>query len=603
MERKLKPFTKAWFLFLRRRFISRVRRVVAQLDDPGYVLASILLVGIALVTPWPMDRWLALTSYSAVWIFAGLMGISATLIALVYAATIFRGQYLASRLPPEIVGELIESRWHRASIWRLATVLIASLIVLASIDAQHLPRNVYGVLAGDIVLLTLCLIGIQGGIRRVFGRGYPSAVVSRTVRRLDDDYFNRFEQGVRPSLASGVVTETSDPFAVIEQVVTNALAIGDLTTAHLVLRAVLGRVLDVVKSNRVGARTTLGWIGDLYLVIGRKALERNERTAELIMKLFEIGLREALKLKLAWHERTEFLERLRDLRRAAIRERREDVEKEGLWALARTFKAALRVAPDEAKLRSFHETDAEAPPHDSEAELEWDHIERDWPWDIQRDLEAIAEGDLADTFGTGQFVQHMMLYDVLEATSIGLQQRRALLTTLLWQSKHVVLYALKRGRGERYVNWSLFGWHEFDSHQFGDLVPAAMNDWSEIIIEASRTGTLPPGALNEFAAAGRGFAGSENDERGIIIAETLGAIASLLSEHTDPEMAERYLEAASGLRSIGEWDNRETSELKRVVGAELAKFHEEEKRLRQWREAVPSRRRLPKDARHSRPWA
>jgi len=97
-----------------------------------------------------------------------------------------------------------------------------------------------------------------------------SAVVSRTVRRLDDDYFNRFEQGVRPSLASGVVTETSDPFAVIEQVVTNALAIGDLTTAHLVLRAVLGRVLDVVKSNRVGARTTLGWIGDLYLVIGRK---------------------------------------------------------------------------------------------------------------------------------------------------------------------------------------------------------------------------------------------------------------------------------------------------------------------------------------------
>jgi len=127
------------------------------------------------------------------------------------------------------------------------------------------------------------------------------------------------------------------------------------------------------------------------------------------------------------------------------------------------------LAPDEAKLRSFHETYAEAPPHDSEAELEWDHIERDWPWDIQRDLEAIAEGDLADTFGTGQFVQHMMLYDVLEATSIGLQQRRALLTTLLWQSKHVVLYALKRGRGERYVNWSLFGWHEFDSHQFGDL--------------------------------------------------------------------------------------------------------------------------------------
>src|SRR6266850_7338989 len=124
MERKLKPFTKAWFLFLRRRFISRVRRVVAQLDDPGYVLASILLVGIALVTPWPMDRWLALTSYSAVWIFAGLMGISATLIALVYAATLFRGQYLASRLPPEIVSQLFEARWHRAATWRLVAIFL-----------------------------------------------------------------------------------------------------------------------------------------------------------------------------------------------------------------------------------------------------------------------------------------------------------------------------------------------------------------------------------------------------------------------------------------------------------------------------------------------
>lgn len=585
---------------------DRLERIWISLQNLPALIAVFILALSAPYLPWSVPNVLRLNPYSSVWVLAGFAGVSVTLIALVFAVTTFRGQQLASHLPARVVGDEFLTPWHRGAIWRLASILCGSLVALGPIEEGRMPSAIANVVMLNLILLLMSLIGIQAGLQRIFGRNSSRQMVRATLRYVDDAYLakQRDPRGtLPPSMASGVLTTDADPFSLVEQVCVRSMKQGDLTTAHLLLRAVVGRGMEYLEANKSHARQVLGWIGEVLSVIGRKALVEDERTAEVCVSLFGEVLEATLDLKLQWHERIELLDSFRQLRHAAIRLKRASVETRAMWVFQSSFKQAIAAAPAEASLRSLQGEGPDAPPDNTDLELEWDHIRDNWISELQRDMELCIAEDLPDLFSTGHFIQRFMAFDIKESTHLGSLQKRELLNYVIWEAKFAVSEAIRRGRGDAYVRWEMPHRVEFDDAALDGVVRQALEQWSEIMVESARAGVLPWIMLNGFTADGRGFAASGQDDLAILVAETLGSLAEPLAQAPKGESRTRYLEAAAGLRSLSEWDKRPTSRVKEAVERELAKFTRESEWLTEWREALPSRRRIPPGQWHSTPWA
>ena len=339
------------------------------LDRRRWLAGTLLLALAARLSPRGIPNDGLLTPYSAVWVFAGLAATSVALLALRYAITTFRGQQFALRLPPTFVKELFESQEHHASSWRLIAVFITSLSTLGPIDQSRLPPSALTVAMIDVLLLLITLKSIARDSQRVFDPDYSRIVADLVVRRLGDDYLgNQHERGWSfppPSLTAGVATDRPDPFALIEEVCVRAMAENDLTTARLVLRHVVGRVLGYLDGRESVARGVLGWLGEVMSVVGRRALLLDERSAELVVLLFEDIINWALERRaqsLRWHDRIELLKSFRELRHASIQEGKTEALAEGLYTLGRTFKKALETAPPEDQIWELHVRD-QSPPH------------------------------------------------------------------------------------------------------------------------------------------------------------------------------------------------------------------------------------------------
>ena len=351
-----------------------VNQFSIQLQYKSCVLGSVLIAIIAPFFPWSLPNWLGVNYYSAVWILAGFAGISVTLIALLFAVTTFRAQYLATRLPSQLVGDVFSTSWHKSALWRLGAILVASIIALGPITDPYTPNSITNVLFINLLLLLLTVYEIQRGVSNIFGKKYSIGTVAITLRYIDDEYLftaSTRRSRIAHSMASGVITDFTDPFSLIEQVCVRSMKDGDLTTAHLLLRAVKEKVLTFVKKQEDCNSKALEWLGDLLSIIGRKALIDDERTAELIVLLFEDLLNETFEIKCKWHERIKLLNSFREIRHSAIRVRKIAVLTRALYAISRIFEKSLAAAPAETALKSLYRNDSDAPQHNSEAEIEW----------------------------------------------------------------------------------------------------------------------------------------------------------------------------------------------------------------------------------------
>ncbi len=570
-----------WALRLRM-YGANCRRLPARaldaLDRSIWVVGSVLFAVAARLSPWGLPNDWILTSYSAVWIFAAFAATSVALLALQSAVSIFRGQQLASRLPPVLVGDLFQPREHRASSWRLVTVLVMSLWTLGPIDQGKLPSTAATIAVIDALLLLVSIASITRSTQRVFDPDYSRVAASLIVRRLDDDYLG--EQHGRaifppPSLAAGVETDRPEPFALIEQICVRAMTENDPTTVRLVLRRVSGRVLGYLNGREFAARGVLAWLGEVLAAVGGRALVLDERTAVLVMLLFQDVMMWSLERHLRWSERIELLRFFRELRHAAIREAKTTVVNEGLYVLSRTFESALKTAPSEDRIWLLHVREPNPPPDNVDIDLEWQHLYENWVWELGMDMELMSTKGLEDSFGTGQFVYGRMMDDVLASENLGPRQKRFLIQQIVGGSARAVREALRKGGGEGYVRWAFeFRFKTLDEQGLQDLVIPALEEWQRIVTAAATAGKLSWMALNEFAAAGRGFAREGRDDRAALIARTLGKVATTLRGHAADEVQAGYDHAVDALRSLSEFDQRAASELKTAVNAELTALRE-----------------------------
>ncbi len=528
----------------------------------------------------PLPNLFAVTPYSVVWILAAFAAISVTLLAVVFAVATFRGQQLAERLPPEVAADLFDPGWLRATVWRVVALVAVSLLGLAPVDTDTKPliRQTINAVAIGCLLTAWLLVSMGRGVKEMFARNEPVAVARQVVRYLTDDYLLELRtlQGWPPSLASGVLTSRTEPFAIIEQICNRALRAGDLTTVHLVLRATVARVLEFEKENSgVGvARPLLGWLGELLSVIGRKALPVEQRTADWAVRLFDRAILTSIERRHPWDERIEMLEAFGELQRVAIRERATTVVRRGLLVLQRAFQSALATAPPEEKVWSLHIRDVVPAAPDYDAESRWDAIREEWLSDISRQAELIVQENLQDAAGA---IQHTIREDqraVMAALGLGPRQKRSLLGWLSWQSAAAVQLALDRGWGEAALEARLLSFlpHELEENGLSDMILPALQSWRPTLLEAATRGILSPFALNDFAAAGRGLARKAHDKEAEFVVETLGEIVTALDAHTSGKMRARRSEVIEAIGSIANFDQRADSSVKRMIAAQLAAF-------------------------------
>lgn len=552
---------------------ARVAAAYEYLDGSLWPL-GVAIGAVAAQLTVVLPNTFGVTAYSVVWILATFAGICVTLLALLFAISTVRGQQLAARLPPEIVADLFAPGWHRATIWRLAGVLVVSLLGLAPIVKDPLPNRAINAVPIDIVLLAWAIVGIMRGSTQVFERSYPVRVARQLRSYLTETYLLQRQEARRwpAALTSGVLTSRADPFALIEQVCDSALRAGDLTTAHIVLRATTRHVLDFEKEHPGIAGALFGWIGELLSVVGRKALKVEERTAEYTVRLFDRAILTSLG-RYQRSERSGLLEKFRELRHAAIKSGAVPVVRLGFDVLARGFESALPTAPPEDKVASLYSGEATQPGHDSRSETQWRSVEDEWLHDINGDVELVARYGLEDVMPTVQSVIQENQRAVLVAWNLGPRQKRALLRYTFWQSAAVVQTALDRGCGEAFVVSAdlLFLTHDLLEAGLNDMIVPALKPWRPVLLETARRGILPWHVLNDFAAAGRGLAREAQDEAAVFVVETLGALLASLAFHRAGKMQELYEETIKHLRSIATLDEREDSQVKQAVTAQLAR--------------------------------
>jgi hypothetical protein len=376
---------------------------------------------------------------------------------------------------------------------------------------------------------------------------------------------------------AGVETDRPDPFALVEEVSVRAIMAHDPTTTRLVLRCVTNRVIGYLTGREFVARGVLAWLAELLYVIGRQLLPLEERTAEFIVVLFQVVL--AWVLEPRQHRpgssaRIEFLKSFRELRHAAIREGKMSVVHAGLFALSLTFPIALKAAPLEDQIWRLHPREPFTPQDNRDADFEWSQLEEDWVRELSRDIELLSAAGFEDAFNTGQMVYRLMVDDILQAKNLGSRQKRSLIERIIWSVGVQVREALNRGRGEGYISQILdqYQFESLDREDLGDLVLSALKEWGFIMTTAVKVGKLSRMVVNDFAAAGRGFAHKGQDERSILIASTLTAVAETLRRKAVGETYAEYDWVIDAIRSLAAFDQRETSTLKDVVRAELCRL-------------------------------
>jgi len=158
------------------------------------------------------------------------------------------------------------------------------------------------------------------------------------------------------------------------------------------------------------------------------------------------------------------------------------------------------------------------------------------------------------------------------ALGLGSRQKRQLLGWLFWQSAAAVQLALDHGWSEATLedtSLSLLP-HELEENGLSDMILPALQSWRPTLLEAATRGVLSPFTLNDFAAAGRGFARKAHDKEAEFVVETLGEIVTALDVHTSSKMRARRGEAIEAIRSIADFDQRADSDVKQMVAAQLA---------------------------------
>lgn len=573
-----------WFQHARRVAEQTALKVSETLDRRRWLGGTVVLAAAVTLLPWgifPNEG--RLTSYSAVWVFAGLATTSIALFALRYAIATFRGQHYR-KLPPVLAREFFETQEHIASSWRLVTIFLTSLWTLAPIDQSKLPPNALTVAFTDTFLLLVTILSVVRDSRQVFDPNYSNAVANWIVRRLDDSYLaQQHARGAAfppPPLVAGVITEAPDTFALVEQVSVLALTEHDLTTANVVLRRVTGRVLAYLDGREFVARGVLAWLGALLATVGRRALIFDERTVSVAVLLFEDVITWTLQRpeerRLHWHDRRELLISFRELRHAAIEERKSVSAAAGLYTLSRTFATALQTAPVDEQIWLLHSRDPSPPAPNAEIDNEWMHLNEDWIFELGRDMDLLSSRDLEDAFGTGLFTYNFMMDDVLNSDHLGIAQKRSLAYQIVIGAGSAIRQALRKGAGEAYVSWP-FEPHIFDeleSAGLNDLVDPLLSEWQRVMVAAVRADRLPWMGLNLFAAAGRGLARHEQDAPVIAIARTLRRIAEILREHGISDRSAGYDDAIKALRSLANFDQREMSALKTAIQEDLTTLGE-----------------------------
>jgi hypothetical protein len=542
-------------------------------------------------------------------LLGGFAAASFTLLGAAYAVMSFRIQLLSQRLPMEAVDEISSHTWYRGTILRLTTMFFVSLFGLIPLSTQALAWNTTNVVAIDAVLLVVALIRLPMTTQDVLGQRFPRVVAGYGMQKLSDDYLCKIGQvwtPLRPSGSAGVVVPEADTFSVLEQIEARALEARDLATANLLVRAVCGRVVEYLRSEQVSnRRRVLEWLGDYLRVVGQEAVKRDERTAVLAVELAEEILRESFKLGIVWSDRSEFLQSWKSLWEFAAIQRQTEVLVSMAHSMARVFAESLKYAPREQELTSLFHGSEDRPEHNVKAELAWDHIYLDFLPSTYRGVDVLIAEDLLKPFETVQFNLQTHIETIMSA-DLGDRQKNFLLLQVVSGGRFMVMEALEHGRGEEWVScWSL---DEFviercmttGNRAWGLLL---LNAWSELMIAAAKHDAVPWIQLNRLAATGRGFAAKHDNELVQAIVEVLAAIGRALEMHGTESARQRYLEAAAGARSIGEWDDRSESVLKANVEEVMKKFVREEEFKRLWQNEVPSRKNLDKGDFHSFPWA
>ena len=589
---------------------QKIKGYVVQLFDsgPGVVVTAIVAIGLFFL-PYSVRDWLPVSSREAMWILGTLAAGSITLFGIFYAIRAFQIQYLAQRLPAELVGQITWSEGDRAIYYRLVVIVSTSLVALAFTADHGLGAPASNLIVFNLVLLVLTLLGLRGGISRIFHRSYSRTVVQHVMRRLSWDYLCSIGSqlgGMPASSASGIATLETDPFSLVEQVSVRAMQEGDLTTSNLLIRTVTGRIVEYLKGEGVhNRRAVLGWLGEMFRVVGQSGLRYDNRVTEIAITFAASVQIMTYELGLAWSERSEFLDALEQLWKAGVRMRAEPILNKFLQLHCQVFRVAIGKAPPERSLASLYTHEDEKPAYDTDAELEWDHLRRDFLYTLGRRIESLIAGGMSEAFRVAQSALRTMAWDVPVDEHLGRRQKEMLLRRILWSAEHSIGQALRRGCGEEFVAWEIDSSIDsvFEEEGLAELIVCRLEAMSKVVIEAAKCGRLPWGLLNEVAAAGRRYAREGRDELAEIVVETLGAIAPLLARHEDSEMRVRYLEAASALRSIARWDPRADSKIKGIVGEQLKRYSEEEDRLREWQQEIPGRKHLKREDGHAFPWA
>lgn len=592
---------------------SRAKRATTilqrVLDSLWATFVASVLAGFLLYSGYSIPNWLALTPESARTLLTIFAGGGLTILAIFYAVLNVRIQMLSQRLPGELVHDIINrAPAYRAVYWRLLITVFASVLSLASLSSNVLNTSSINVVTLAILLLGLTLTRLLNLARAGLTSRYPEAIVRAVLNRIDDSYFIQVDQRrgiVDHSSATGVLTMTTDQFAMVEQVAAKAIREGDLTTANLLMRSVTEAVLEFVEHNKSNARGVLGWLGQLFSVIGRNSLRTEPRVTEIIIDLVSRVSEQSFTKRLGWDQQIEFNEAISEIWSSAIEQRATSMLTRMIRESSGIFRVVTEFAPPEDQLASLFEGEEQKPVHNSDAEIEWQQSYVQFVSSLNYRCASLVDNGIVNSFGAAQFAYRMMAWHVVQSTHMGARQKKRLLRSIILGSSHSIQRALRKNPDSGYVIWSLDpSIHtEYASRGLEELITLSINAVSEVAIESAGAGCLPWVLLNEIAAAGRGYAAKGDDTLGAMIAETLGALGPLLRVHKDQDMKERYLEAAKGLHSIDEWDKRTKSDLKEVVKQQLLQFPDEAERLKQWQAQVPSRKALKTERPHDFPWA
>jgi hypothetical protein len=353
-----------------------------------------------------------------------------------------------------------------------------------------------------------------------------------------------------------------NPLYVLAESANVALKDGKRIYPQLVLIGVTKRLKEEIEKTHDKRDAIKGFLFVYQnIAAGALRLKDSKIVGEVLDNLEDIEATMAVN-KAKWSELLELDDAIKDLLKASVRRGLEGVVQDGYYSLSRIMKYHLEHnCPEESKIWIL-DIHNKAIKHDSDIDLQWEHISMDYLRAIRSVAEeAIVRKLPSDLVYSAAHIYDFILNTALDIQSLGTKQKSRIVGWALFEAQSLSVEFAKTTK----QRWQLF---PLEIHKLGELSKADANEpivqkliehYGNTLIEFLRLGVLNVFELNQLGAEGRGLSrevGNSilNDKSLMFVTDVFSRVKLVCEENINQTYyQEMYLDCYSQVSSFLKW--------------------------------------------------